>query len=445
MGSAVGPAASRWLGAVRMWPIWQLPSWLLVYVLSVIVADVAAIIAGLSLTSYNGHDLRLFAVLLICDCVTVELTRRAGEPAGLIKEVHAVWELPAALLLPPPYGMLIPIVRIALTQWRVRKALLYRRVFTASAVGLSYGAGSVVFHALGPGLTAAAAGVYPWLLAVVATGVLRSAVNKLLVMVAVKGADPATSVRSSLFSRDAIFGDSAEMSVAVLIAYAAPATPLMALVGLPIVTVLQRALRVSQLTAAARIDDMTGLLNKKTWRREAAVQVTRAARHGSGRLAVLMVDVDNFKTEVNDKYGHLTGDAMLAAIGAVFRKLVREYDLCGRYGGEEFSVLLPDASEIEARHAARRLCTAISGLAVPAVGGAIPAATVRATVSIGVAVMDGEHRELDALIGAADAALYLAKASGKNTVRLFSDADRGKAEQVRSAGRDLVRRNQAHG
>ena len=86
--------------------------------------------------------------------LTVELTHRAGEPAGLVKDVHAIWELPLALLLPPLYGLLVPIPRMALVQWRVRATLVHRRVFTAAAVGLSYGAASAVFHATEPLITA---------------------------------------------------------------------------------------------------------------------------------------------------------------------------------------------------------------------------------------------------------------------------------------------------
>ncbi|HMG62222.1 MAG TPA: hypothetical protein VK599_04665, partial [Streptosporangiaceae bacterium] len=138
MGSAALPGSSRWRGAVSGWPLWELPRWLLVFVITVIAAAGVALAAALALTSvrgYSAHDAELFAVLLGCDAVTVELTRRSGEPGGgLIKETHAVWELPIALLLPPLYGLIAPIVRLALTQWRVRQALAYRRIFTASAL-----------------------------------------------------------------------------------------------------------------------------------------------------------------------------------------------------------------------------------------------------------------------------------------------------------------------
>ncbi len=77
----------------------------------------------------------------MCIAATVELTKRTGENAGVTKDVYAVWELPIAILLPPLFALLAPLVQFALTQWRIRRIPLHRRVFTAAAVGLSYGAG----------------------------------------------------------------------------------------------------------------------------------------------------------------------------------------------------------------------------------------------------------------------------------------------------------------
>ncbi len=79
--------------------------------IGVIGADLVAIGVSAATTAFRGPDLELAAILLACNLATVELTRRAGEPAGLAKDVHAVWELPMALLLPPVYGLLVPIPR----------------------------------------------------------------------------------------------------------------------------------------------------------------------------------------------------------------------------------------------------------------------------------------------------------------------------------------------
>jgi len=90
-------------------------------------------------------DLVLFAALMLCVATTVELTKRAGENAGVTKDVYAVWELPIAILLPPVFALLAPLIRILLTQFRIRRVPVHRRVFTAGAVGLSLRAGLAGF------------------------------------------------------------------------------------------------------------------------------------------------------------------------------------------------------------------------------------------------------------------------------------------------------------
>src|SRR5580693_6735353 len=252
----------RGIGA---WPVWQLSGWLLAFIVAVISADIAAIVAAAVTTPLRAADLEVAAVLLACSLATVELTRRVGEPGGVAKDVYAIWELPLALLLPPLYGLLVPIPRLILIQLRVRSTVVYRRVFTAAALGLSYAAASLAFHASAPPVSWAAPAprdrVVEWAAAALACGLLKWAVNQLLVMTAVKGADRSISVRRELFARDMAFNQAAELSVGVLLAYAVTGSPLMALIALPLVTVLHRSFRHAQLVDASRIDGKTGLLN----------------------------------------------------------------------------------------------------------------------------------------------------------------------------------------
>jgi diguanylate cyclase (GGDEF)-like protein len=425
MGAAARPAPVGLVASVRLWPIWRLQTWLLVYVLSVIAAGAVALATSLVLSRFTFREDELFAVLMACDVITVELTKRSGEPAGLIKEVHAVWELPLALLLPPAYALITPIVRMSWTQWRVRRALAYRRVFSMAELGLSYALASVTFHALAPDLVSVAGGGAPgrieaWALAVVACGVLRSVAGKVILTTAIKGSDPGFNIRADLLSREELFGDAAELSVGVLVAYAVTLQPLMALFALPCVTLLQRSLRHAQLVRASRIDGKTGVLNGVTWQREAGVRVTRASGARTAPLAVLLADVDRFKT-VNDTWGHKAGDVVLSACARMLTEQLRADDLIGRYGnGDEFAILLPATSATEATTIARRLCVSIAELTIPDFETAIGTAPPRITISIGVAAL-GTHQDLDELIVAADTALYRAKRDGRNTVR--TDAD----------------------
>src|ERR1700723_3243361 len=169
---------------VPEWPVWALPAWLRAFII-VVVAD--AVVLGLATTSAtpNPHHLLLFAGLLACSAATVELTRRVGENAGMVKDVYATWELPAALLLPLVYVPLMPIVRMALTQCRIKRAPTYRRVFSAAVVGLSYVAAALTFHGLirvAPGASAhPASHALAWMLVAAASAAVQWIVNQILI------------------------------------------------------------------------------------------------------------------------------------------------------------------------------------------------------------------------------------------------------------------------
>jgi diguanylate cyclase (GGDEF)-like protein len=188
--------------------------------------------------------------------------------------------------------------------------------------------------------------------------------------------------------------------------------------ALPLATLLQRGFRHDQLLHQARADAKTGLLNAATWEREAAAEVTRAVRTRSP-LAVAILDLDRFKN-INDTYGHLLGDEVLRGIAGILTEMLREYDLAGRFGGEEFVLLLPQTRAVDALRIAERVRAHISRLAVYA-DGPSGRERVQVTASIGVAALDaGTRRELPELLSAADAALYRAKASGRDQVQMIS-------------------------
>jgi diguanylate cyclase (GGDEF)-like protein len=184
---------------------------------------------------------------------------------------------------------------------------------------------------------------------------------------------------------------------------------------------LERA--AADLQRMSLVDPLTGLANRRGIDARA---LALTASDKAGSFAVLMIDVDRFKP-FNDHYGHPEGDRCLAAVAGAIREAVRGgIDVAGRYGGEEFLVMLPSASEAEALAAAERIRRAVEGLAVPHAAGEFGVVTV----SVGVALADVARPDAFATtVAAADAALYEAKQAGRNRVRKAS------AESASSSGR----------
>jgi diguanylate cyclase (GGDEF)-like protein/PAS domain S-box-containing protein len=166
-----------------------------------------------------------------------------------------------------------------------------------------------------------------------------------------------------------------------------------------------------QMKSLAAHDALTGLYNRGHFFRLAAIEVERAARYNKP-LAAIMLDIDKFK-RVNDSYGHAAGDQVLQAVTHLCIESIRMVDIIGRYGGEEFAIILPEADLEQARIVAERLCAAIA---------CTPYATGHGTVNLsaclGVAVLNPEQVNLDVLLDQADQALYLAKQQG-NQVRVY--------------------------
>lgn len=156
-------------------------------------------------------------------------------------------------------------------------------------------------------------------------------------------------------------------------------------------------------------DELTQLANRRRFTETLSVEVRRAERFGDP-LSLVLADLDDFK-QINDRYGHQTGDEVLRRFADVLRENVRDFDLPVRYGGEEFAVLLPETGIGGAERLARRLQTALLRLRLPEIEGDRPPVTA----SFGVAAFPAA-RSAEALLSAADGALYRAKAAGKNRV-----------------------------
>jgi two-component system cell cycle response regulator len=163
-----------------------------------------------------------------------------------------------------------------------------------------------------------------------------------------------------------------------------------------------------QLVAQATHDSLTGLLNREAILDVLDTETARAVRTKS-RLAVIMADIDHFKS-VNDEHGHLAGDSVLREVSKGMSSSVRAYDSIGRYGGEEFLIVVPGCNLAEASQLAERLRNNVRNAAVQAPGGSIPV-----TISFGVADVSVCNNSVD-LLRSADEALYAAKKSGRDRV-----------------------------
>ncbi|MFI6179249.1 GGDEF domain-containing protein [Nonomuraea sp. NPDC051191] len=391
------------------WPLLGQRRPLVAYLCAIVALDAVAITLFTRSTDFQWPDLLTFAALMACGAVCIEASRRLGMPAGVSRDLLSAWWLPVALLLPPVYALFAPIVLQILLQVRVRATVLYRRVFSSAAIGLAGCTASVAFHWVVPDPWVLTQGSGPPIAYAVTAAVLFSLLNIGLIAVAAHTSDPEGSWQEVLWNRESVLLDIVELCLGVTVSIGCGLNLALLVLALPPVVLLQRSLLHAQLQAAARTDSKTGLLNAAAWQREADTEILRARRSGE-TLALLIIDIDHFK-RVNDAHGHLVGDEVLAGVAAMLRRELRDSDVVGRFGGEEFVVLLPGADVDEARQVAERLRTHIGHMATP-----VDDALIRITISVGVALMTVHGDDLIDLLAAADLALYRAKELGRDRV-----------------------------
>jgi diguanylate cyclase (GGDEF)-like protein len=329
-----------------------------------------------------------------------------------------VWTFAGALVLPPVYAVAVAVV-VHMHVWARTgrpRVPLYRSVYSAATIVLACLGGSAVIGLLGSGsdpLTAA--GIPGIALALLA----YTTINTGLVAGAIAMSAPQPDLSRVLGRLDDNLLELATLSLGALTAVALVINQWLVLLALPPLVVLHRAVLVRHLEEAANIDGKTGLLNAVAWHAQAERLLQRSSR-ADGPRGVLVLDLDHFKA-VNDTHGHLVGDQVLVAVAGALRAEVRERDLVGRFGGEEFVVLLagPAAgAAIEMEAVAERIRSRVAHLRmeIPTPDG--PLTVSGLTVSIGGAVAPAEGADLHTLLQIADTALYAAKRAGRNVVRM---------------------------
>jgi diguanylate cyclase (GGDEF)-like protein/putative nucleotidyltransferase with HDIG domain len=180
--------------------------------------------------------------------------------------------------------------------------------------------------------------------------------------------------------------------------------------GAPLL-LIKRSLEVPQLQAEARVDPKTGLFNTRHFATMVQEELARAKRFGRP-MSLIMADLDLLR-DINNTHGHLAGDAVLIGIADVFREKLRSYDIPSRFGGEEFSILLPETEPEEALEIAERIRQAVAerGYMVETAD-----APIRATISMGVSAFPRDGSDMNELVHQADVAVYRAKLQGRNRV-----------------------------
>ncbi|MBP2473213.1 diguanylate cyclase (GGDEF)-like protein [Crossiella equi] len=318
------------------------------------------------------------------------------------------------LLLPVPLLALV-VITIRTQRYLIARRPLFRFAFsTASILGAAL-ASAAVLHVLSvpdwssasplemlreAGTTAAAAVTYGVVQALLVAGVILLTTRR-------------PTLGDLLGTREDNALEAMTLGLGAVATVVLVHNPYLAIALVPAAALLNRITLVRQLESDASTDSLTGLLNRRGWLDRATRTLVRANR----QAALLMLDLDHFKS-INDTYGHVAGDDVLRTTAEVLRTNTRAGDLVGRWGGEEFIILLPGATRLEAHAVAERIRAEIHAMQTPTThrrGGHVIIIEHR-TTSIGLGISPDHGPTLDALVAATDAALYRAKESGRDQV-----------------------------
>jgi len=321
-----------------------------------------------------------------------------------------VFLIPAVMLLPPELVVVVAILQ-HIPAWLKNRTAWYRECFNICNYVLAtlgaWGAARLVLHAD----------------ALIPNGNLRFAVAGLVCSLVLVGLNHAMlapmlvlgeghSIRESgLFSFHGLTTELVLAALGVVLATFWNGNPWLIPFAVAPILLIHRSLSVPQLEAEARVDPKTGLFNARHFGQELNEEITRAQRF-ERPLALIMADLDLLR-DINNTYGHLAGDAVLKGIAEVFRMHLRHYDVPARFGGEEFSILLPETSAEEAFEIAERIRKEVAARAFDVETSSQP---IRATISIGVAAYPRDGQDANELIHQADLAVYRAKLQGRNRV-----------------------------
>jgi diguanylate cyclase (GGDEF)-like protein/putative nucleotidyltransferase with HDIG domain len=350
------------------------------------------------------------AFLILASAAAVARLFAVRTPADQTYHADIAFLIPAALILPPQLLVLVPIVQ-HVPEWLKMRYRWYIQstnicIWTLATMGAWFFGRRLVLdsHLISnSALRIAVAGLVGCVVLVF--------VNHAMLALMLRLARGFTVRETGLFTLD-------NLSIDFVLAALGVATYtlwqqnhwVIPFVLAPLVLV-HRSLAVPQLQAEARVDPKTGLFNARHFAAALSEEIGRAQRF-ERPMSLIMADLDLLR-DINNTYGHLAGDAVLKGIAEVFRAQLRHYDVPARFGGEEFSILLPETPPEQALEIAERIRRAVAERTFDVETSSDP---IRATVSIGVAGFPKDGTDANELIHQADLAVYRAKLQGRNRV-----------------------------
>ncbi|MFJ1761009.1 GGDEF domain-containing protein [Amycolatopsis sp. NPDC088138] len=428
--TAGGPPGTVWRDhpySPRNWALWRRRPRVVAFILTS--EAIALAVLAVSLTRSPAlvpRDWINFGILAAGATIHIQLTqrqeeRRRNRKKTVLIDLTAVWTFSAALILPAPLILLVIFV-IRLQHWFIARRPAHNFIFSSITHGLAGVLAHVTYTALGPHLLGTGWTDFLYEFgAIVLTGAIYEAIQIVYVGGALAlGMSSEPTVRNVLGSPADNMLEAITIGLGAVTAILLAVVPPMVAVMAVVTVVFNRLAELDQLQNDVRTDPKTGILNMRGWSETAERALERTARSGD-QLALLMVDLDHFKW-INDTYGHPAGDDVLRTVAQTLDEVTRPSDSVGRFGGEEFLILLPDIDEEATRDAAERIRIAIAKSHIVTTDKrGDPATIADRTTSIGVARYPRHGETLERLLQAADAAVYLAKENGRDQVSFAPD------------------------
>jgi diguanylate cyclase (GGDEF)-like protein/putative nucleotidyltransferase with HDIG domain len=360
----------------------------------------------------HASDWAIFAVLV--SAASLAQLFPARTPRDQTYATAVIFLATGVLLLPPELIALMAAIQ-HVPEWLRVRYRWYLQTFNICNWTLALLAGYEVARAVegaspfsGSQPTAAVAGL--------AAITVIVAVNHTLLAVMLRLGRGHSLRQTGLFSFENLSTELGLAAVGVAVATLWVANPWLIPFALAPLVFIHRSLHVPLLQEAARIDPKTGLFNARHFSVLLRAELAHAERFGRP-ASLIMADLDLLR-DINNSYGHLAGDTVLAGIAKVFQTELREYDVPARFGGEEFAILLPEISREEALLVAERIRAAVAAQVFEVHTSGEP---IGATISMGVATFPEDGTDPNELVHRADLAVYQAKLHGRNCVSAATD------------------------